>query len=308
LSAQDVFEVYDSIRRRNEAEAQRRRREVYGKVPELKGLHERIRALQLERIRAAVQGGQFSTDTIAELRRNAAQLLADAGYDAHYLDPIYTCPVCRDTGLRDDAHRCGCFIRYQLESKLDEARLGDDGVSFDRYDVTRFSDEPLENGRSQRDYMVQYKRITSDWADSFPSCSQILLLAGSAGLGKTYTARCVMRRVIERGYTAAYYTAYRLFSIFHSHRLGDSVDLSPLFSVPLLIIDDLGTEPMTRNVTVEYLFDLINERITTGLHTIIATNLAFHEIKAVYGDRIHSRLMDARHAEKLIFHGRDIRY
>ena len=304
----DVFEIYDNIRRRNEAEAQRRKSEVYTRVPQLIKLHAAIRALQAARIRATTQGGEFNTEALSSLRSEAAQLLTNAGFSANYLDPIYDCPICRDTGMRDDARRCDCFFRFRLEDKLDEARLTDNDVSFERYDITRFSDEPIENGRSQRDYMVQYKRITLEWADGFPDCAQILLLAGSAGLGKTYTARCIQRRVIERGFSAAYYTAYRLFSLFHSDRLGENVDLEPVFSVPLLIIDDLGTEPMTRNVTLEYLFDLINERLASGLHTVIATNLAFHEIKNLYGDRIHSRLMDTRHSEKLIFRGKDIRY
>ena len=79
------------------------------------------------------------------------------------------------------------------------------------------------------------------------------------------------------------------------------MDLEPLFEVPLLIIDDIGTEPMTRNVTIEYFFDLINERTNASLNTMIVTNLPFHEIKDRYGDRIHSRLMDKRTSLKMIF-------
>jgi DNA replication protein DnaC len=89
--------------------------------------------------------------------------------------------------------------------------------------------------------------------------------------------------------------------------MGDNVDLTPLFEVPLLIIDDLGTEPMTRNVTIEYFFDLINERYVSGLHTVIVTNMGFLELKQQYGDRIHSRLMDVRLSQKIIFKGRDVR-
>ena len=308
MSARDVFDVYENIRRKNEAEAQRRRAEVYGKLPELKSLHERIRTLQLERISKTSKGSDFDLNAMDALRKQASQLLASAGYDTHFLEPVFTCPTCRDTGLRENASRCDCFFRYRLEYKLDEARLLNDGASFERFDIMRFSEEPLENGRSQRDYMVQYKRITQTWADSFPDCSLILLISGGTGLGKTYTARCVMRRVIERGFTAAYYTAYRLFSLFHSHRLGESVDLDAIFSVPVLVIDDVGTEPMTRNVTVEYFFDLLNERAAAGLHTVIVTNLTFEALNERYGERIHSRLMDKNQSYKIQFKGQDIRY
>ena len=194
-----------------------------------------------------------------------------------------------------------------LAYKLDEARLVDDTVSFEQFNISVFDTAPIENGKSQQDVMWRYKKITESYANTFPECPPVLLFSGATGLGKTYIAKCIMRRVIERGYMSAFYTAYRLFSIFHRDRLGEDIDLRPVFEVPLLIIDDLGTEPMTRNVTREYLFDLINERTHEGRHTLIVTNLTFEEINERYGEPIHSRLMDKYTSQKIRFVGRDIR-
>jgi len=299
--------VYDAIRQKNEEERERRRREVFAAVPRLAELDRELTSLLVASLKDALDGKSTDTAAIQALVDESRALLVQAGYDANYLDPIYTCPDCRDTGTRDDAQRCACFKRRLLEDKLAEARLTDSDVSFEKFNLSLFSDEPIENGKSQRDMMRRIRQICETWANNFPGGTPILLLAGSAGLGKTYVSKCIMRRVIERGYTAAYYTAYRLFSLFHSDRMGESVDLSPLFEVPLLIIDDLGTEPMTRNVTIEYFFDLLNERYVAGLHTIIVTNLSFLELKQLYGDRIHSRLMDVRYSQKIIFKGRDVR-
>ena len=307
MSISDVMAVYDAIRQKNEEERERRRREVFAAVPRLAELDRELTSLLVASLKDALDGKSTDTAAIQALVDESRALLVQAGYDANYLDPIYTCPDCRDTGTRDDAQRCACFKRRLLEDKLAEARLTDSDVSFEKFNLSLFSDEPIENGKSQRDMMRRIRQICETWANNFPGGTPILLLAGSAGLGKTYVSKCIMRRVIERGYTAAYYTAYRLFSLFHSDRMGESVDLSPLFEVPLLIIDDLGTEPMTRNVTIEYFFDLLNERYVTGLHTIIVTNLSFLELKQLYGDRIHSRLMDVRYSQKIIFKGRDVR-
>jgi len=299
--------AYDAIRQKNEEELQRRRREVFAAVPRLAELDKELTSRLVASLKDALDGKSTDTAAIQALVDESRALLVQAGYDANYLDPIYTCPDCRDTGTRDDAQRCACFKRRLLEDKLAEARLTDNDVSFEKFNLSLFSDEPIENGKSQRDMMRRIRQICETWANNFPGGTPILLLAGSAGLGKTYVSKCIMRRVIERGYTAAYYTAYRLFSLFHSDRMGESVDLTPLFEVPLLIIDDLGTEPMTRNVTIEYFFDLLNERYVAGLHTVIVTNLSFLELKQLYGDRIHSRLMDVRYSQKIIFKGRDVR-
>ncbi|MGI5918504.1 MAG: ATP-binding protein [Christensenellales bacterium] len=307
MSISDVMAAYDAIRQKNEEERERRRREVFAAVPRLAELDRELTSRLVASLKDALDGKPTDSAAIQALVDESRALLVQAGYDANYLNPIYTCPDCRDTGTRDDAQRCACFKRRLLEDKLAEARLTDNSVSFEQYNLSLFSDEPLKNGKSQRAQMAHYKKICESWANSFPAVSKLLIMTGSVGLGKTFMAKCIMRRVIERGHTAAYYTAYRLFSLFHSDRMGESVDLSPLFEVPLLIIDDLGTEPMTRNVTIEYFFDLLNERAVAGLHTIVVTNLALHELKERYGDRVHSRLLDTCHSQKIIFEGRDIR-
>lgn len=308
MSISDVMAAYDEIRRRNKIEEDRRRRQVYREIPELETLHRQLTALQLERLKQAISGEPTDGEEILALREKARRMMLQAGFDAHYLDPLFSCPVCQDTGIREDARRCDCFKKRVLEDKLDEAKLTDSCVSFEQFDLSVFDDTPMENGRSQRDFMERYRQIAQDYADHLEESPLILLLSGATGLGKTFLSKCIMRRVMERGYTAAYYTAYRLFSLFHRDRLGEDIDLDPVFEVPLLIIDDIGTEPMTKNVTIEYFFDLINERNGAKLHTVIATNLGFYELNERYGERIHSRLMDKRVSEKILFKGKDIRY
>ncbi len=237
---------------KNEMELVRRKKKVYALVPQIKELHNELGRLLTDRLRLAISGESADEKKIASLRSKEKQLLASAGFDAAYLDPAFTCAECQDTGLLPDATHCACFKKKLLEDKLDTARLTDNDTSFELYRLDIFDDAPLENGRSQRDAMQKCKIITERYADSFPDCAAVLVLSGGIGLGKTFVSKCIMRRVIERGHTAALYTAYRLVSLFHAHRLGEDVDLDPLFDVPLLIIDDLGTEPMTKNVTVEY--------------------------------------------------------
>ena len=78
-----------------------------------------------------------------------------------------------------------------------------------------------------------------------------------------------------------------------------------MLTCPLLLIDDLGTEPVLRNITVEYLFLLLNER--EGMATVTATNLTPAQLMNRYGERVCSRLLDKRQSEVILLKGQDLR-
>ena len=75
----------------------------------------------------------------------------------------------------------------------------------------------------------------------------------------------------------------------------------------LLLIDDLGTEPIMRNITIEYLFTLLNERMTRGQHTFLATNLNRTQIIEQYEERVASRLFDKTASVCIRLEGKDLR-
>jgi len=68
--------------------------------------------------------------------------------------------------------------------------------------------------------------------------------------------------------------------------------LAPMLDCDVLIIDDLGSESMFKNVTVEYFFHVINERRLANKTTVITSNLTVDEIGIRYGERTASRLFD----------------
>ena len=68
--------------------------------------------------------------------------------------------------------------------------------------------------------------------------------------------------------------------------------IAPFLSAELLILDDLGTEPMVPNVTIETVFRILNERAASLLPTVIITNLSVEEIQMRYDERVSSRMID----------------
>jgi DNA replication protein len=80
-----------------------------------------------------------------------------------------------------------------------------------------------------------------------------------------------------------------------------------MLSCPVLLIDDLGSEPMLNNISKEYLYVLLNERMGRKLKTVIATNLTQPQIKDLYQERIMSRLSDKAYWDRLVLQGKDLR-
>ena len=105
-----------------------------------------------------------------------------------------------------------------------------------------------------------------------------------------------------------YQTAYRLFSVLEDARFKKDETSQALsdqfYDIPVLIIDDLGTEFVT-SYTSAALFDLINSRVQNKKSTIISTNLGLAQIKEKYSDRVQSRIFGDY--QILQFFGNDIR-
>ncbi|MFR5787091.1 MAG: ATP-binding protein [Christensenellales bacterium] len=72
---------------------------------------------------------------------------------------------------------------------------------------------------------------------------------------------CIAQRIMERAYLVRRVTAYRLCEIMRKNQFDGSEAraVEGVMDCDLLFIDDLGTEPQTKN-TSGYLFQVINER------------------------------------------------
>ena len=262
-------------------------------------------------LKAAPKAGSSMAERMAEMNRRIAQTLEVGGLPADHLQPIYTCPVCRDEGYVYDPSRrmCDCMRQAFNRRLMEENGLTGDLYTFENFDETVFSDEVNERGISQRSMAMAIRNICQEYADSFPqTATRDLLLMGKSGLGKTFLLQCIAHRVAQRGYLPTYTSAYRLLEVARKAYMENNPDiLAPMMDAQLLLIDDLGTEPLMNNVTVTQLFNLFNERQMAGRHTVISTNLSMEEMQDRYTERVTSRFMDATRCRRLTFIGKDVR-
>ena len=302
----------------NEREQQARLAEAVARQPEIAELRAQSTELAFGAMRSILeQSTPERREAVARdmkekgraINARIRQLLTEAGMRSDDLELRYRCPLCRDTGYVGDAPArfCDCFEqRLRLRMYEDGSMAGTDEQNFDRFDLSLI---PEEGG--QRDQLEKARIVCQRYADRFPDTDfRNLLLTGEGGLGKTFLLNCVFERVTSRGFSAVRVTAFRMFEAMRRQHVGNDEKyngFSALIETPLLLIDDLGAEPMMRNITIEYLFTLLNERAAARRHTVIATNLTPAQLKERYGERVASRLLDRRLCGAVQLKGKDLR-
>lgn len=310
-----VLADYDLKRRENEREEARRLEEINALHPDLAALIRQRHDLVLRSVRTAFSGGapKDPEGVMEEYNRKILSLLQAKGYPADYLSPIRSCPICGDTGYYYEASvqkTCDCLKQAYLNALSRAGMESQTAQTFQNFDMSRFPNDPLPGTDvTQREYMGIVRQKCEQYAAQLPSGPiRTLLLHGGSGLGKTYLLNCIANSARERGIHSLSVTAYDLLMALKNayfSRTGEAAD--EYFSVPLLLIDDLGMEPLIENVTVEQIYHLINSRLTQGLHTVISTNLSRTELKEKYTERVSSRLLDTRSGLAIPFQGKDIR-
>jgi DNA replication protein DnaC len=148
---------------------------------------------------------------------------------------------------------------------------------------------------------AQHPDITA-WADTAAKNLRdagFLVLTGPTGTGKTHQAYGALRRIAEAGphrYELIATTAPDMYGRLRPNGSdkGMEHELKRLATVPLLLLDDLGTEKLSE-WTEEATYRLLNERYNACLPLIVTTNLPAGSdngpsLSSRLGERIASRL------------------
>lgn len=307
---------YENQRMADHQEELRRREEAVAVCPALEAALNGRQQLIFDGMNA-ILAGKMTADQLPEkmaaYNHQVETLLTQHGFAPTYLDPVYRCPVCKDTGYVGELVRdmCDC-MRKRLNDRLFQNVGLTETVpqTFERFDEQLFSAEKLPGQMmSQRELMNRIRHFGETWANAYPQVTKnTVLLQGPSGLGKTYMLHAMAHRLLERGQNVLIISAYRFLELARkAYFTSDSSALDGIMDADVLMIDDFGTEPLMENVTIVQWFNLINERQTRHKATVISTNLGPQEIRNLYTERIASRLLDQNSSVHLQFAGDDIR-
>lgn len=277
-----------------------RRKEVYREIPEMEQIHNSISELSVAKARKLLSGDE---NAMAELKRELAaliekknNLLVAAGFSANYLEPVYECPDCKDTGYIG-TEKCHCFQKAIVDLLYTQSNLKNIVAkeNFDTFSFAYYSDNHIDpvTGRSSLVTMKNAHAVAREFVDTFRDDFRNLFLYGDTGIGKTFLSNCIAKELIDKSFSVIYLTSYELFDTLAKSKFGkdDTAEAlaSHIFDCDLLIIDDLGTE-LANSFTVSQLFLCLNERLLRKKSTIISTNLSLESLVDIYSERTFSRI------------------
>ncbi|MBQ8537072.1 MAG: ATP-binding protein [Clostridia bacterium] len=312
---QELLNEYAARRSENAREEERRLMKAARLSPALPKELEARRELVFSGMRKVLAGEPLPDMEAAMAAQNEKirSLLKAADLPEDYLQPIFTCKQCEDTGFVGDNVKdyCPCLKKALNQRLYEEVGLSEKAPqTFETFDLNVFGTEKLPGREySQRELMKKIEAVCKAYADSFPQTqTRDLLFIGPSGLGKTFLMQAIAHRVLEKGFNVLCVSAYRVIEMAReAHFKNDMSLMAPLMEADLLLVDDLGVEPLMDNITLVYLYNLVNERQTRSRHTIYSTNLTKDELWDRYSERIASRLLDPRQTKVLPFLGQDVR-
>ena len=265
---------------------------AYAKLPELKKIHQAISEFSVKQARKLLEGDDNALQElkaqIKTLSKQSKDLLASGGFPADYLEPVYDCADCKDTGYIDNK-KCHCFQKAVIDMLYTQSNLKHilQEENFDTFTFSYYSANHVDpkTGSSSLANMQKAYMTARDFVDTFGKEFRNLFLYGDTGVGKTFLSNCIAKELIDKSHSVIYLSSFELFDTLAKSKFGKDEAANQMnehiFDCDLLIIDDLGTECLSR-VSVSFLFDLVNERILKGKKIIINTNLLPDELEKAY--------------------------
>lgn len=236
------------------------------------------------------------------LEKEKVKLLKTLKLTPSDIVPNYSCKKCNDKGIVNNKY-CTC-----LENEINKILMKGMGLDIDKTHTFENCDDKFLKENSLDKIYATIKT----WVNKYPDSKfKNFTFLGKTGTGKTYLTECIANALIKKYEVVNFVTAFNLnekMLAYHT-TFDDSKAsiLEPILNCSTLIIDDLGTEPMLKNVTKEYLYLIINERALAGKSTIVTSNLTQDDIIKTYGERIYSRLFNKTTCITHNFTSKDLR-
>ena len=296
---ESIMRRYEQTRDDNRRILEKRRASVYNQIPAYRELEDSVGSISLAKTRCLLDGDDTALsslhDSMEEIGRQKKALLTGAGFPEDYLEPVYTCADCQDTGYIQtedyQKEKCHCLRQQEISILYAQSNIRDiiSKENFTTLSYEYYQGEDLE--RFQK--AVQ---ICRDFVQNFDQSYHNLFFYGTVGTGKSFLSGCIARELLIQGHSVIYFSSSGLFDTMARYNFSFKEKetlynfYEDLYNCDVVIIDDLGTE-VTNSFVTSQLFTCLNERHLRQKATIISTNFSLEELQERYSDRVFSRIV-----------------
>lgn len=267
--------------------------------PTFKKLFAEEKDLMINIARESASGNKADSSKLEKITHQKIDELKKLGLSPSDITPQYNCQKCSDTGVHN-GKECDCVKKLKSEYLLKKSGFTKVPHQFIECFFGIF-DAP--------DYVQSLYSKMEDWC--IKGSKKNVIISGKTGLGKTFLLECMLSKLIEMNKFVVFTTAFDLSQNFLKYHTSPLLEkdkyIENYLNADVLIIDDLGTEPILKNVTEEYLYLILNQRMFENKPFLISTNLEPARILDRYGERIFSRLMNKRSTILLKMENSDLR-
>ncbi len=210
-------------------------------------------------------------------------------YSYARLTPQYSCKKCNDTGIVN-GKMCDCLSQAIAE------RINKTASSYNNFHTFEMINPNKMNEASEKIYKDMYT-----WCENFPNDIVNISLLGVPGSGKTFLLECITSKLVEEKFDVVFCTAFDFNEECRKYHTSQPNKLDSYLKCDALIIDDLGTEPVLKNITQEYFYNIVNLRQINKKATLISTNLLPDQLVNRYSLRTMSRLNNKQLSKSYFF-------
>jgi len=293
-----IIKRYEQTQDYNRHLVEERRRQVYKAIPEFEELDASVASISVAKAKRMLDGDEAALSdlhaSLVHIAQRKKLLLNDAGLPENYLEPIYTCSTCKDTGYTETAdglkEKCHCFQQQEIFFLYEQSNIQEI--------IAEENFSTLSYEYYQGDDLVRFEKcveICQNFVQNFKQDYHNLFFYGTVGTGKSFLSGCIANELLLNRHSVIYFSSSGLFDTLARYSFDAKAKetlynfYKDLYNCDLVIIDDLGTE-VTNTFVTSQLFACLNERHLRKKATIISTNLSLEELRDRYSDRIFSRI------------------
>ena len=211
LTLNTLLRDYEQKKYKAELDFEKEKSNFYAANPKLTELTNKLGKLALDASKAVLDGNtelaQKLRDDFDKLKQEKTDLLNSIDVPKGALEPLYECPICKDSGFIKDGRKksvlCNCIKQKIFDINFNNANIGNlEKENFDTFNLELYSDkvdtEKYRSKISPRQNIINIMQIVNKFIKNFDSPNaKNLLFTGNTGLGKTFLSNCIAKEILR---------------------------------------------------------------------------------------------------------------